>query len=233
MVTPYPSLIQVARADFIRQITAARTTTWIYDNSKGVNLIPFANTEIDFNLPPFIQHNVPATKDGAGDTSFTLKYRPFAGNEQHGNYVASAAVSATIPTGSYTNGSTDATISPTVGLGKGYGRFDVQSCASVALPTGDTSKLGRPVVWNAVLQYHFGKLWWPEVEQNSTYYRGGKNDGKVQTFVTPGLMFGKVKLRPEDKTSRIGLAFGAGFQMATSTFHATNHNLVFTARYLF
>jgi hypothetical protein len=233
VITPYPALIQVARTDFVRQITAARTTTWIYDNSKGVNVIPFANTEIDVNLPPYIQHNVPATKDGAGDASFTLKFRPFAGNEQHGNYVASAAVLATIPTGSYSNGSTDATIAPTIGLGKGYGRFDVQSCASVTLPTGDTSKLGRPVAWNAVLQYHFGKIWWPEIEENSTYYRGGKNDGKVQTFATPGLMFGKLKLRPEDKTSRIGLAFGAGFQMATSTFHATNHNLVFTARYLF
>jgi hypothetical protein len=109
----------------------------------------------------------------------------------------------------------------------------VQSCAAVTLPTGDTSKLGRPVAWNAVLQYHLGKLWWPEIEENSTYYRGGKNDGKVQTFATPGLMFGRLKLRPEDKTSRIGLGFGAGFQMATSTFHATNHNLVFTARYLF
>jgi hypothetical protein len=119
VITPYPSLIQVARTDFVRQITAARTTTWIYDNSKGLNLIPFANTEIDVNLPPYIQHNVSTTKDGAGDASFTLKYRPFAGNEQHGNYVTSAAVSATIPTGSYSNGSTDATIAPTIGLGKG------------------------------------------------------------------------------------------------------------------
>ena len=233
VITPYPALIQVARADFVRQIAAARSTTWIYDNSKGLNLIPFANTEIDFNLPPYIQHNVATAKDGAGDASFTLKYRPFAGNAQLGNYVASIAVTATIPTGSHSNGSTDSTIAPTIGLGKGYGRFDVQTCASVTLPTGDTTKLGRPVAWNAVLQYHLGKLWWPEIEQNSTYYNGGKNDGKVQTFATPGLMFGKLKLRPEDKTSRIGLAFGAGFQMATSTYHATNHNLVFTARYLF
>src|ERR1039458_358619 len=81
VITPYPALIQVARTDFVRQITAARTTTWIYDNSKGVNVIPFANTEIDVNLPPYIQHNVPATKDGAGDASFTLKFRPFAGND--------------------------------------------------------------------------------------------------------------------------------------------------------
>ena len=233
LITQYPSLIQVARTDFVRQITAARTTTWIYDNSKGLNLIPFANTEIDVNLPPYIQHNVASTKNGAGDISFALKYRPFAGNEQHGSYVASIAAVATIPTGSYSNGSTDATIAPTIGVGKGIGRFDVQSCVNIVLPTGDTSKLGRPVTWNAVLQYQLGKYAWPEIEQNSTYYRSGKNDGKIQTFVTAGFMFGKFKFRPVDKTSRIGMSFGAGMQMATSTYHATNHNLVFTARYLF
>jgi hypothetical protein len=233
VITQYPSLIQVARTDFVRQNTAARTTTWIYDNSKGLNLIPFRNTEIDFNLPPYVQHNLTTVKDGAGDTSFALKFRPFAGNEQHGSYVASIAVVATIPTGSYTNGSTDATIAPTIGVGKGFRRLDVQSCANITLPTGDTAKLGRPITWNAVLQYHLGKYAWPEVEQNSTYYRGGKNDGKVQTFATPGIMFGKFKFRPENKTSRIGIGIGAGMQIATSTFHATNHNLVFTARYLF
>jgi hypothetical protein len=118
-------------------------------------------------------------------------------------------------------------------VGKGFRRLDVQSCANITLPTGDTAKLGRPITWNAVLQYHLGKYAWPEVEQNSTYYRGGKNDGKVQTFATPGIMFGKFKFRPENKTSRIGIGIGAGMQIATSTFHATNHNLVFTARYLF
>jgi hypothetical protein len=233
LITQYSSLIQVLRTDFTRQITAARSTTWNDDNSKGMNLIPFANTEIDFNLPSYIQHNVATAKDGAGYTSFALKYRPFAGNEQHGSYVASVAAIATIPTGSYSNGSTDATIAPTLGVGKGIGRLDMQSCANIALPTGDTSKLGRPVTWNAVLQYHLGKYAWPEIEQNSTYYRGGKNDGKVQTFVTPGFIFGKIKFQPENKTSRIGLALGAGMQIATSTYHATNHNLVFTARYLF
>jgi hypothetical protein len=42
--------------------------------------------------------------------------------------------------------------------GKGFGKFDVQSSLSAILPTGDTAKLGRLVVWNVVAQYRVGEL---------------------------------------------------------------------------
>jgi hypothetical protein len=37
-------------------------------------------------------------------------------------------------TGSYSNGSTEAAIAPTIGVGKGIGRLDVQSCANIVVP---------------------------------------------------------------------------------------------------
>src|SRR5580698_7016217 len=80
LVTTYTGLFQVVRTDVVRQIAPARTDTWNFDNSKGVNVIPGFNTEFDVNLPPYIEHNSMA-KDGAGDMSFLGKYRIASGNE--------------------------------------------------------------------------------------------------------------------------------------------------------
>jgi hypothetical protein len=233
LVSPYPMLIQVFRADFTRQVAPALTDTWNFGGSRGLNLIPGFNSEVDFYYPPYIQHNVKTAKDGFGDVGFLYKYRILSANERNGNYMLSAQLTATIPTGSYSNGSTDASVSPTLLTGKGFGHFDVISCAGGTLPTGDTVKLGRTVAWNTTAQYRIHKYFWPELEDNATFYFGGKNDGKMQNFLTPGITFSKIKLHPGDERSRLAIAFGGGEQIATSRLHTYNHNLVFTARLLF
>ena len=234
LVTTTTGLIQVARTDIVRQTAPTLTHIWNFDNSKGMNLVPWANTELVINLPPYIKHNTTAV-DGFGDMSFLGKYRIASGNAQHGSYTLSAWVLATIPTGSYKNGSTDASIAPTLGGGKGVGRFDVQSTLGATLPTGNPAigASGRPVAWNSVAQYRIGKLFWPEIESNTTFYKGGTNDGKTQEFVTPGIIVGKCALHPGDPKSRPGLAFGGGMQIATSRFHSYNHAVVLTARWIF
>jgi hypothetical protein len=231
LVTASSGLLQVVRTDFVRQIAPAGTDTWNYGNTKGVNVVPWYNVEFDVLPPPYIQHNSKA-EDGFGDFSMLLKYRLAAGNEANGNYSVSFSTTGTLPTGSYKNGSLAATISPTLCAGKGFGRFDVQSTVGAILPAGDTAKLGRVVVWNAVAQYHIGKFFWPEIENNATFYHGGTNDGRLQNFVTPGLMFSKFKFQP-DSRSRSALIFGGGMQIATSQFHTYNHALVLTTRMLF
>ena len=80
------TIVQLARTDFVRQYTSTHTLTWNYDNGKGVNFIPFARTEFDINLAPYIQHNTPKVQDGAGDFSVIAKYRLFAGDSEKGNY---------------------------------------------------------------------------------------------------------------------------------------------------
>ncbi len=231
VITASSGLLQVARTDFVRQIAPAGTDTWNYDNSKGINVVPWYKVEFDALAPPYIQHNSKA-EDGFGDFSMLLKYRLAAGDEAHGNYSLSFSVTGTLPTGSYKNGSLAATVSPTLCGGKGFGRFDVQSTLGAVLPTGDTAKLGRPVVWNVVGQYHIGKFFWPEIENNATFYHGGANDSRVQNFVTPGLMLSKFKLE-RDPRNRLAVILGGGMQIATSQFHAFNHGLVLTARMLF
>ncbi len=231
LVTASSGLLQVARTDFVRQIAPAGTDTWNYDNSKGINVVPWYNVEFDALAPPYIQHDSKA-EDGFGDFSMTLKYRLATGNAERGDYSLSFSTTGTLPTGSYKNGSLAATIAPTLCGGKGFGRFDVQSTIAAILPAGDTTKLGRPIVWNAVAQYRIGKFFWPEIENNATFYRGGANDGRTQNFVTPGLMISKFKLE-RDPGNRLAVVVGGGMQIATSQFHTYNHGLVLTARMLF
>jgi hypothetical protein len=233
VVAPYPMLIQVLRADFTRQIAPAGTDTWNYGASRGLNLIPGFNSEFDFYYPPYIQHNNPAVKDGAGDIGFLAKYRIVSANEAHGDYMISAQVVGTAPTGSHSNGSPEGAVQPTLLIGKGQGKWDFLTSLGGNLPTGEVDKLGRSIAWNNTIQYRFAKYFVPEVESNSTYYFGGKNNGKKQNFVTPGITISKFKFHPDDPKSRPGLAFGGGFQIATSDYHAYNHNLIFTARLIF
>lgn len=110
-----------------------------------------------------------------------------------------------------------------------------QTSIGATLPTGTpaTTTAGRPILWNTVAQYRVAKLFWPELESNATFYKGGSNDGKTQEFITPGLIVGKCALHPSDPKSRPGLAFGAGMQIATSKVHSYNHALVLTARWIF
>jgi hypothetical protein len=233
LVSPYPMLIQVFRTDITRQITPTHTDTWNYGAGRGLNLIPGFNTEIDIYYAPYIQHNAPKMKDGFGDVGFLYKYRFFSRNERQGAFMLSAQLTATIPTGSYSNGSPDSSVSPTLLAGKGWGKLDVISCLGGTLPTEETNKVGRSIAWNTTAQYHVSKYIWPELESNSTWFFAGKNNGKMQNFLTPGVVFHKFKLHPSDEKSRPGVAFGAGMQIATSQFHTYNHSVVITARYVF
>ncbi|MGA2537615.1 MAG: hypothetical protein ABSF53_16475 [Terracidiphilus sp.] len=234
LVTTYTGLFQVARTDIVRQIAPARTDTWNFDNSKGVSFIPGANLEFDIDLPPYIEHNTKAV-DGWGDFSFLAKYRVASGNAQHGTYVVSVWALTTVPTGQAKNGSTNASVQPAIGIGKGFGNFDVQTAAGITLPTGSPAitTAGRPVAWNTAAQYRIHKIFWPEIESNATFFRGGPNANKNQEFITPGIIIGKCGLHPSDAKSRPGLAFGGGMQIATSQLHTYNHSLILTARWIY
>ena len=113
---------------------SAGLTTTNYGGGRGLELIPGEKTEILVSLPPYITHSSPAMHDGFGDMAFLFKYRAAAGNEKRGNYIVTALFGATVPTGSYSNGATHALLTPSLGLGKGWGDFDVQSTIGVTLP---------------------------------------------------------------------------------------------------
>jgi hypothetical protein len=196
-----------------------------YGNTKGLELIPVEQVEIIAAVPAYVVHNNPATPNGWGDFQLLVKYRMLSANEQRGDYILTAFVSSTFPTGTNHNGQPKSIVTPTVAYGKGWGDFDMQGTIGAAEPVAMTSVIGRTYTWNHTFQAHVLSKLWPELEINRNWFSAGKNDGKKQTFLTPGLVFGRNKL-----TERVGLTVGAGVQIAVSKFHTNNHAIIFSTR---
>lgn len=227
MFTVTPRLVQQFRYDIGWQ-SGSGFTNANYGGGKGIELVPIDRVELSVSAPPYITHTKPGVNDGIGDMAFLFKYRAASGNPENGNYVVTAMLAATVPTGTYTNGARHALLTPTLAMGKGWGNFDLQGTAGVTVPTGDLNVLGTPIVLNLTAQYHLLRYFWPEVEVNSTVWANGGNDGKKQVFLSPGLVFGKIHL-----WKRLGFAFGGGVQIAATQFHAYEHNWVTSIRFPF
>ena len=228
LATTTPRLEEEYRYDQMWQENAKGVTTDNFDGGKGLELIPFERVEVILNTPPYIEHNNPKVQDGFGDVAFLVKYRILSANEQHGNYILTAFLGWSLPTGQYSNGALHAVITPTIAYGKGIRNFDLQGTIGAGLPTEDTSISGRTIAWNNTFQYRVFRKFWPEVELNTTFFQDGKNDGQKQNFVTPGLVMGRFRL-----AGRVGLSIGGGYQIATTQFHTTNHNAILSIRFPF
>lgn len=224
VVTVTPRLEQEFRFDTVHQQTATGNVT-VLDNGKGLELIPTRSTELLLNLPPYLLHQNPASQDGWGDVSFVMKYRFLSRNEQHGAAILTGFLGGSIPTGTYKNGSVSAVVTPTLAGGKGWGKLDVQSTLGGTFPVNSVHQLGHAILSNTAFQYHVIRQAWPEVEINSTFWQGGDKDGKKETFLTPGVVFGRFPIH-----HRVALVAGAGFQIAATRFHASNHNFIVSIR---
>jgi hypothetical protein len=236
LVTVTPRLEQEIRTDFVHQYNPKGFAVWNYGNGKGLELIPEKHTEILVNLPPFFNRSN-GQPDGFGDISFLGKYRFFARNEEHGNAIVTGFLGGSIPTGKNANGSCCAVVTPTLAVGKGFGQFDLTSTAGGSLPVTNAKGLGHTITWNNVAQYRLAtegvaRFFWPEVELNSSFYKGGSTDGDIAVFATPGLIIGRIPLSHDatGKPGRLGLTFGAGQQIAVSRYHPYNHSTVITVR---
>jgi len=236
VVTVTPRLEQEVRTDFVHYHNNSGHEIWNYDNGKGLELIPEKHTELLFNLPPFFDRTN-GEQDGFGDIAFLMKERIFARNEEHGDAILTAFLGASIPTGKNGNGSCCAVVTPTLAGGKGWGNFDLTSTLGGSLPVTNAKGLGHTIVWNNVAQYRLAKtgmarFFWPEFEANTTVYKGGSNDGKTQSFATPGIIIGRIPLDHDasGKPGRLGFTFGVGEQIAMTHFHTANHYTVLTFR---
>jgi hypothetical protein len=228
VATTTPRLEEEFRTDIFWQTNNSGVTAENYCGSKGLELIPYKKVEVILSVPPYLVHNNPLVQDGFGDFQFLIKYRLLSSNEEHGNYILTAFLAMSLPTGSYTNGALHAIITPSIAYGKGFGHADLQGTLGIGLPSADTNLIGRTYTWNNAVQYRLFRKIWPEVEFNSTFFQQGKNDGKKQLFVTPGLVIGRLHL-----WKRLNLSIGGGFQIAATHFHTNNHNGVFSVRFPF
>jgi opacity protein-like surface antigen len=149
-----------------------------------------------------------------------LKYRLLSANEESENYIVTAFLGFTFPTGSVHNTSDHTVIAPTIAFGKGWGDFDLQGTLGMSIPDNGAARPGpgTPILGNLAFQYRLFRYFWPEVEVNYTYWPNGDRHGDQQAFVTPGLVIGKIPI-----WKRLGITVGAGFQVAV-TKNATYHN---------
>ncbi len=226
-----------SRADFLHYYNNKGYALWNYGNGKGLEFIPEKHTEIIINVPLFFNRSN-GESDGFGDISFLAKERIYSRNEEHGNGIVTFFLGASVPTGKNGNGSCCAVVTPTLAMGKGYGQWAFTTTAGGSLPVTNAKGLGHTIAWNNTLQYRAAKtgaarLFWPEVESNTSFYDGGANDGKTASYVTAGVVIGRIPLVPHAQTvagKRLGLTFGAGEQIAVTHFNTYNHETVLTAR---
>lgn len=223
--TVTPRLEQEFRFDVFRQLPATGDSLWNIDGGKGLEIIPEKHIELLFNLPPYLVHNNPKIRDGWGDVSFLVKFRVLSGNAEHGNYILTAFLGTSVPSGQYKNGAAGAVVTPTIAGGKGWGKLDFQSTFGAGLPVSHEKTIGHALAWNTAFQYHVSRYLWPEAEVNSTFWIDGVNDGKKQVFLTPGIVMGRIPLH-----NRVGLTMGAGMQFAVTQFHAYDHGVILTGR---
>ena len=235
LVTGNARIEQGFRADFVRQTSPTGDSTWNLGNTKGLQIIPLPRVEVRISPPPFFSHAAPPPSDGFGDIALRLKYRLYGSNEEHRNAIVTAVLSASIPTGKNLNGSCCAILSPGIELGKGFGKLALTNSTSANLPASNTINLGRSVVLNNAIQYQATKLLWIETEFNSTFFYGGKYDGRQQTFTTPGIIVSRFPLTHvrTGSSSPLLLTLGAGEQIALTHFNTYNHSPIVTARLRF
>lgn len=232
IVTVTPRLEQEFRYDQTWQERPQDVSVDNYGNGKGLELIPTFNTEVIIGIPSYVVRDTPKGRTtGWADETLLLKYRFPNANEEQGNYILTGFLGVSLPTGSeeFTNHQT--IITPTIAAGKGWGTraagFDIQSTLGIAIPTGDLSTLGSPITWNTTFQAYTGKLW-PELEVNHTYFKEGPNDGKSQTALTAGIVFGRYELN-----QRLRFIIGGGYQWVVSSFKTFNDTWLLTARLAF
>ena len=160
-------------------------------------------------LPAKINTKTPA--NGWLDDQFlVVKQRLLSANEQNGNYILTAFLGVTAPSGNVAFTNKAWVITPTIAGGMGWGDFDIQATLGIAVPDTQQSTLGTSIAANIAFQYHFAQYFWPELEFNDTkWLNGNERGGKNQIFMTPGIIFGRFELGPRARAS-----VGVGYQVA-------------------
>ena len=236
LVTVTPRLEQEFRFDSYFEDLPNHAALTSYGASNRLEFIPTENTEFAIGIPPYQTRTSSAGNtlaDGWSDWPvFVLKYRLLSANENQGNYIVSAFFQASAPTGNAAFTSHVWTLQPTIAFGKGWGDFDIQATVSEQFPAGDSAaerRFGEPVLVNVAAQYHLFDVLWPEVELNSTWWPDGVKEGKIQSLVTIGAIFGRFQIR-----GRIRFILGAGYQLAASPAAPSyRNNVIVTARTTF
>ena len=227
VATVTPRLEQELRYDQLWERLPGGHELYNYGAGKGVELIPFNPVEVIIGVPAWESEDTSPNKNGWADETFLLKYRLLSANEDKGNYILTAFMGLSVPSGSENYSSRHYNFTPTIAAGKGFGNFSIQSTLGVPIPDNGTSPkgAGTPILFNTALQFHLDKYFWPEVEANYTYWPNGVHDNKTQLFITPGLVLGRFPI-----WKRVGITVGAGYQVAVTDRPLMRNNFILSGR---
>src|ERR1700751_3684916 len=75
LVTVTPRLEEEVRYDQFFPSARNGLATDNFGGGKGIELIPFQNTEVIIGVPAFLKRNMPRNTDGFADWPFLVKYR--------------------------------------------------------------------------------------------------------------------------------------------------------------
>jgi hypothetical protein len=227
LATVTPRLEQEFRYDQLWEGLPGGDTLKSFGGGKGLELIPAERIELILGVPAWQSEDTSPRKQGWTDESFLLKYRLLSANEEAGDYIVTAFLGLSVPTGSADFTTHHYMVTPTIAVGKGWGDFDCQGTFGIAVPDDGSapSGAGTPLLLNTAFQYRVMKNLWPEVEVNYTHWPNGRHEGLDQAFITPGLVVGKIPI-----VGRLGLTVGAGYQIAVTDHPLFRHNFILSVR---
>lgn len=241
LVTVTPRLEQEVRYDEYWEYRDNGSVLNVQGSGKGLELIPTETNEVLINPPGYqVKYNSARHTVAQGwldDPLLVVKQRLLSANEEQGNYIVTAFLGITVPSGNSAFTNHTWVVTPTIAAGKGWGDFDVQATTGIAIPFRNQSTLGTSIATNVAFQYHLFQYLWPEFEVNYTYWADGdQRGGKNQILLTPGLIFGRFVIH-----DRIKAIIGGGFQFAVSPKYVNtgeqtptyNHSTILTARVTF
>lgn len=207
-----PRLTQAIRYNFGRQYYPNGSSLTNHGMGKGLEFIVGQNTEVQIGIPAYIsKESSKATDSGWADESLLVRYRFISANEENGNYIASASLGLSLPTGSDQFSSHNIILTPTLAAGKGWGTrqngIDIQGSVSASVPDNNLAATGIQVSKVLALQGQVMQVFWPEIEANHTHWYRGVYDGREQLVLTYGVVFGRFNIKDRRKVT-----FGIGYQ---------------------
>ena len=174
LATVTPRLEQEFRYDEFFEHTNAGADIRVDDGGKGLEFIPTMTNEVLINLPPHNDRTIVKPANGWSDwPAITIKQRLLSANEENGNYIVTAFLGFTAPTGQVPFTNDARIVTPTLAAGKGWGDFDIQATVGVPVPLDHEDTIGVSIVTNVAFQYHIAKYFWPEIEVNYTHWTDG------------------------------------------------------------
>ena len=203
----------------------------IYGNNKGVSVVVDRRFQVDFDPPSYFRNHSSAQKDGFGNAGTQVKWRLASGNADHGNFVLTAIMFHGFAPRTYQNQLLSSYYVTSLAAGKAFGRFAMLTTVGGFLPTAKIDLQGRAVEWNLTGQVHASEHLWLDVENNTAFFHAGPDDGLTQNFVTPAAFY--MVRRKEWGPQHAAVVFDCGEQIATTSFHVLNHNLVTEMRIMF